>query len=323
MRAEADLAATASRVPPALIAVVGPTASGKSALATALAEAFGGEIVNCDSMQVYRHFDIGTAKPSREARGRVPHHLIDLVEPDEHYSAGRYATDAQAALGDICARGRLPIVCGGTGLYLRALLFGLAPVPPVNRTLQAQLNAELARRGARACHADLSRIDPHASAAIHPNDPVRIARALAVYHGTGRPLSAYQREQPFRARAANAIFVGYRWERAAMYDRVNQRVRRMLARGWVEEVRGLLDRGYGAEVKPMRAIGYREIVEYITRGSDEGTLADRIAMRTRRYAKRQLTWLRNHPDLLWAEPGNIEPIVARVKKHLKRGPADR
>jgi tRNA dimethylallyltransferase len=308
---------------PPLVAVVGPTASGKSGLALELAEAVGGEIVNTDSLQVYRHFDIGTAKPTPAERARVPHHLIDVAEPNEPYSAGRYVEDASAVLAGIVARGRVPILCGGTGLYYRALTQGLADIPPVPAPVLAALEARLAAEGSAALHAELARVDAAAAASIHPNDPLRIARALAVFESAGRPLSDYRQERPFRAGAGRLLAVGLRWERARLYERVNARVRSMLAAGWAQEVRGLLACGYGPTLKPMRAIGYRELAAWLLAGGDpEGgvpeALAEDIAQRTRRYAKRQLTWFRRHPEVRWVPPGQAAALQAAVRDFVRR-----
>lgn len=306
---------------PPLVAVVGPTASGKSGLALALAERFGGEIVSTDSLQVYRGLDIGTAKPTAAERTRVPHHLIDVAAPDEPYSAGRYVADARAALADIVARGRVPILCGGTGLYYRALLYGLVEVPPVPDAVQAAVEARLAAEGAPAVHAALARVDPEAAAGIHPHDPVRIARALGVYQATGRPLSAWQRTQPPRPAAPEVLSVGLRWERRVLYARIDRRVEAMLEAGWLDEVRDLLAQGVDPALKPLRAIGYREIVAHLRAGGAEHgpereALAARIAQRTRRYAKRQLTWFRQHPEILWAPADDAGRLEAAVRKFL-------
>jgi tRNA dimethylallyltransferase len=327
------LSSGAPTLPP-LVAVLGPTASGKSALALALAEALDGEIISADSLQVYRGLDIGTAKPSLAERARVPHHLLDVAEPDEPYSVGRYVDDARAALANIAARGRAPILCGGTGLYYRALLFGLAHVPAVPHAVQAAVDARVAglvaTEGAPAAHAALARVDPEAAARVHPHDAGRIARALGVYEATGQPLSAWRRAQPFGAGfgtapasgSAAVLAVGLAWERAALYARVNDRVREMLARGWIEEVAGLLARGYDPRLKPLRAIGYAEIVQHLR--PDEGerlpaeTLAERIAQRTRHYAKRQLTWFRRHPELRWAAPEDAGRLQDEARKFLLR-----
>lgn len=313
--------ASAEAALPPCVAVVGPTASGKTGLALALGEALGGEVLNTDAMQVYRGFDIGTAKPTPAERARLPHHLLDVVAPDETYSAGAYVADATRIARALAQRRRLPVLCGGTGLYFRALLQGLAAIPPVPAAVRAAVAAELSARGAAACHAELAAVDPEAAAAVHPNDPVRIARGLEVYRATGRPISAYRRERPFRAHAAGVLSVGYAWPRAELYARIDERVRAMLATGWVAEVEGLLAAGWSPALKPFQAIGYREIVAML-RGErpdwarDHEALAEAIALRTRRYAKRQLTWFRKHPDIRWLAPGDVPGALAAVRPFL-------
>ena len=290
---------------PPLVAVVGPTASGKSALAMALAERLGGEVINTDSMQVYRGFDIGTGKLSQAERRRVTHHLIDVANPAEQYSAGRYIADARAAIAGMVERGRVPILCGGTGLYFRALLFGMAEIPQVSARVRDAVEAWLKQKGLAAGHAELTRVDPVTAAKVHPNDPARIARALEVYRMAGVPLSAYRRAQPFAESAPGALSVGTSFERPELYRRIGQRVRAMIARGWIEEVEGLLGQGYGPGLKPMRAIGYRQIAAWLGGGRlPEGggeALAEAIATHTRRYAKRQMTWFRGMGGAVWLD----------------------
>ncbi|MBI4081244.1 MAG: tRNA (adenosine(37)-N6)-dimethylallyltransferase MiaA [Candidatus Lambdaproteobacteria bacterium] len=302
-----------------LLAVVGATASGKSALALTLAEGLGGEIVSLDSMQVYRHLDIGTAKPSAAERARVPHHLLDIVEPDQPFSAGAYRRAAVEALAAIRGRGRVPILCGGTGLYLQALLGGLAEIPPVPGDVCARVQALLERLGPAECHRELARRDPVAAARIHPHDPARIGRALEVHLATNRPLSAFQRQQLFAPPPPELLLLEVRWPRAELYGRIDRRVEAMLAAGWVAEVNRVLALGFSPRLKPLRAIGYREIVEYVEgrRGAD--TLAGTIAGRTRHYAKRQGTWFRRQPGIRWVEPGDARALFALAEKHLKIG----
>lgn len=316
---------------PPLVAVVGPTASGKSALAIALAEQFGGEIVNTDSMQVYRFFDIGTAKPTGEERDRVPHHLIDVANPEQGYSAGQYVIEAKACILDIHQRGKLPILCGGTGLYFRALMQGIAAIPAVPEAVHQEVAQWLEEHGLAAGYAELMRVDAAAAEGIHPHDPSRIARALAVFRATGVPLSSYRAQQPFRETAPRSLSVGYQFDRPVLYERINRRVREMIAQGWIEEVRGLLERGYGPQHQPMRAIGYKQIVDYLQRGNtpekdqipELTALTESIATSTRRYAKRQLTWFRKHPGIGWSAPGAWDGVCDRVKYFLKNSLGDR
>ena len=300
------------------VAVVGPTASGKSQLAVRLAEAFGGEIITTDSMQVYRHLDIGTAKPPPEMRNRAPHHLLDRVNPDESYSAGDYVSDASAILKRLHRERKPALLCGGTGLYFRALLSGLARIPPVPPEVRARVLAMKDTQGLAACYAELERWDPQGAAALNPSDSARVMRALEVFLATGRPLHEFQHRRPFRADAPNVLSVGLNWGRAALYQRINRRVEEMLEDGWVAEVKNILAMGYGRHLKPLGAIGSREICELLAGERDERGLAEAIAQRTRRYAKRQLTWFRKHPGVLWCKPGEEAGIMVRVKQFLEK-----
>jgi tRNA dimethylallyltransferase len=301
------------------IAVVGPTASGKSELAVTLAARMGGEIISTDSLQVYRHLDIGTAKPTPQQRARAPHHLLDMVNPDESYSAGRYVADGTAVLARLHREHKPALLCGGTGLYFRALLLGLAEVPPIPPEVRERVLALHAEHGLAACRTELERLDPQGAAALRPADTARTLRALEVILATGRPLREFQRRKPFRAKAENLLSVGIGWDRAALYERINRRTREMLEQGWIEEVRRVQAMGYGPELKPMRAIGYKEICALLAGQAEEEGLADRIAQRTRRYAKRQLTWFRNQQDVFWRAPGEEGQIVERVEFFLKTG----
>ena len=300
------------------IAVVGATASGKSALAIELAERFGGEIVGTDSLQVYRGLDIGTAKPTLAERARMPHHLIDVAAPDESYSAGRYTGDARAVISRLERAGRVPVLCGGTGLYFKALLRGLTPIPAIPDALRQAVAERTEREGLAAAYAALEKADPVSAARIHPHDTARILRALEVFEATGEPLSAFRQRATFGGMPPHVLSVGIQWERATLYERIGRRVQRMLAAGWVAEVRELLAQGYGPELKPLRSIGYREVVEHLQGRRAESELAPAIATRTRHYAKRQLTWFRGQPDIFWAEPGQESGVVAKVEAFLER-----
>ncbi len=299
------------------MAVVGPTGSGKSELALRLAEACGGEIVNTDSLQVYRGLDIGTAKPDAAERARVPHHLLDVADPDQPFSAGDFVREARRVLADLAARGRAAILCGGTGLYFRALLQGISDIPAVPPAVRAEVAARLKRLGAPALHAELGRADPDAAARIHPHDAQRIARALEVHAATGRPLSAFQAAQPFGRPVPQVLSVGCFWERAELYRRLDARVERMLERGLIAEVQGLLARGYAAELKPLRSIGYLEVVAHVQGRLPLAAVAPAIQLRTRHYAKRQVTWFKRHPDIFWAAPGDFDAVERRVKEWLE------
>ncbi|HEX9187882.1 MAG TPA: tRNA (adenosine(37)-N6)-dimethylallyltransferase MiaA, partial [Vicinamibacteria bacterium] len=273
-----------------LVAVVGPTASGKSALALRLARERDGEIVSCDSLQVYRGLDVGSAKATPEERASVPHHLVDVADPGETFSAADYARLAREALEAIRARGRLPIVAGGTGLYLHALLQGLFAGPSRDDALRSRLEAAADRFGDARVHRLLARVDPEAAARIAPRDRVRVVRALEVYRATGRPITEGHRGGREPLRGYRVLVVGLDPGREELRRAVAQRTRRMLDEGLVEEVRGLLARGLGPEARPLQAIGYRQALA-VLQGRSELAAAERdIVTETMRYAKRQMTW---------------------------------
>lgn len=303
--------------PPKIVVITGPTASGKSALALGVAEELGAEIVSADSMQVYRRLDIGTAKPSAAERARVPHHVIDRVEPDELYHAGQFLADADAAVEDIRGRDRVPLVVGGTALYLRVFLHGLAPGPPRDEALRHALEARWDRGESRALHEELRRVDPALASRLHPNDRTRIVRGLEVYGSSGRPLSSIQAEHRFAERRWDALVLACSVARRVLYERIDRRVDEMLAAGWVEEVRRVLDAGFSPDLPPLQAIGYRQIVRHVAEG--DPLRVEEIRSETRRFAKRQMTWFRRMaPE--WVPPEAAEEVVARVKKFLQTPP---
>jgi tRNA dimethylallyltransferase len=300
-----------------VLAIVGPTATGKSALALALAEVLRGEIVNADALQVYRGFDIGTAKPGPVDRERVPHHLIDILDPSEVYSAGEFARRAREAIADIQGRGRLPIVVGGSGLYLRALFFGISPIPPGDPEVQGALRERLAAEGLASLRAELARIDPPTEARLAPGDTQRVLRALEVARVTGRPLSSWIAEQPFGTQAIAAVRVGLTLPRAILYDRIAGRVVWMLEAGWLEEVARLLRLGLSPRLPAFQAIGYRQLVRHLEGdGSLEQAIAG-IVQETRRFAKRQETWFRKEPDVTWFSAQELKRQIPGVLDHAK------
>jgi tRNA dimethylallyltransferase len=304
-----------------LVAVVGPTGAGKSELALRIAQEFDGEIVNCDSLQIYRHLDIGTAKLPPEQRRGIPHHLIDIAEPDEVFSAGEYARRARQVLREIAARGRLPVVCGGTGFYLRALLEGLFPGPERDEALRQRLAAREARRPG-LLHRLLRRLDPVSAGRIHPSDKQKLIRAVEVCLLLGRPLSeafALGREplEGFRV-----LKIGLDPPREALYQKLNERCRKMFESGLVEETRRILELGYAADVKPLHSHGYRQAVQ-VLRGELTYEQALYYAQRdTRRYAKRQWTWFRRESGVVWfrgfgEDPAIQAAVLGRVRQHLQ------
>ncbi len=291
---------TDSARPPALF-LMGPTASGKTDLAVYLAQYLPLEIINVDSAQVYRGMDIGTAKPEREVLARVPHQLIDIRDPANSYSAAEFRADALAAMEDFTAAGRIPLLAGGTGLYFRALLYGLSELPSADPALRAQLEQEAALHGWPHMHRRLAQVDPEAGARIHPNDPQRIQRALEVYELTGRPISSLQcrPREPMLAYRVLKLARAPR-DRETLHRRIEQRFRTMLGQGFEDEVRGLLARGDLSPTTPsMRSVGYRQMIQYLRDDCDYETMVERGVIATRQLAKRQLTWLRAESDVNW------------------------
>ena len=282
-----------------LVAIVGPTASGKSALALRLALERAGEIVSCDSLQVYRGLDIGSAKATPAERALVRHHLVDVADPDEAFSAAEYARLARAALDDIRGRGRVPIVAGGTGLYLRALLEGLFEGPSRDEALRRRLEALAERRGDARLHRLLLRVDPEAGARIRPRDRVRTVRALEVYWSTGRSITEQQRAGAEPLRGFRTLVIGLDPDRAALRAAVVARTRRMLEQGLLDEVRGLLDRFGDAGLRPLQAIGYRQALAVLRGDLTPAEAETAIVTDTMRFAKRQMTWFRHQADVSW------------------------
>ena len=293
--------------------LTGPTAVGKTALSVRLAERIGAEIVSADSRQVYRALTIGTAKPEADVLARVRHHFIDERDLGEPFSAGTFAEEAEGRIGEILARGRLPLVVGGSTLYLHALLHGLADVPAVPPDVRTSVEGRLAREGAEALYRELTDVDPHSARAMDPTKTQRLVRALEVYHGTGRPLSSYHRAQrPPRFRYR--VYVLHR-DRAALYERVNRRVDVMLEAGLLGEVRGLLARGADPQTNALRTIGYQEAIAFLQGEIPREEMVRLIKRNTRRYAKRQLTWLRRFPPFEWVDldrPGEVERSLGRI-----------
>ncbi len=304
---------------PPLVAITGPTATGKTATAVLVARAIGGEVVSVDSMAVYRGMDVGTAKPSEAERAAVLFHLIDVVSPDEPFNVSRYRDLAEAVLQDIRARGRRAVLAGGTGLYLRVLLegFGLTSSPP-DTALRERLNREADERGSPALHARLRALDPAAAERIHPNDRVRTIRALEVCLTSGVPITTLQARDAAQRSARPARKFALTAERDELYRRIDERVDAMIHAGLEQEVRRLLDAGYSPELPPMRSLGYKEMTAYLRGETDMETAVEGVKRETRRFAKRQLTWFRADPELTWIDVGGRSPadVAAEILDRL-------
>ena len=283
---------------PRILVVAGTTASGKTGAAVELARRLGGELVGCDSVQVYRGFDLGSAKATPEELGGVAHHLVDVIDPDQALDAARYAALADAAIADIAARGKRAIVVGGTGLWQRALLRGLVELPAPDPELRARLEREARALGAPALHARLAAIDPRSAAAIHANDELRIVRALEVFEQTGRPLGELRAEHALGEPRYAYLHVALDLPRDALYARIDARIDAMIAAGWRDEARALLSR-WGPDVRPFGSVGYRELRDHLTRGVPWDETVQHIRKATRTYTRRQRTWLAGEPDVAW------------------------
>jgi len=298
------------------IIIAGPTASGKTGLAVLLASLYNGEIISADSMQVYRRMDIGTAKPALEERGGIAHHMIDMVEPDEGFSAARFASLALEKIREMHGRGKNPFVAGGTGLYIKALTRGIFNGPEADPALRARLEEEAEKHGSARLHERLREVDPAGAAAIHPNNRTRVIRALEVYELSKKPISEFQREHAFSDEPLQTLKIGLMLEREELYERINARVDAMMANGLLEEARGLLEAGCSPSLKPMGGLGYKEMVDHIEGRCALDEAVEKIKMNTRRYAKRQMTWFGRDPGIRWFNPGQKKDIIEAVKEFL-------
>jgi len=299
------------------IMILGPTASGKSELALSLAESLGGEIINADAMQVYRGLDIGTGKISATDRRRIPHHLLDILDPGEVFSAGEFRRRTLACADEIRSRGKRPLLVGGTGLYLRALAKSLAPIAPVHASVRRSLNALLRRRGTRDMHHMLEVLDPPAALKIAPSDRQRIERALEVILASGRRFSSHQEGEMSGEDRVPFLKIGLNLPRPILWKRIEERVGRMVAQGWLEEVRRLLDQGVSAETHAMKSIGYQEMAQVVRGLIPLEAATERTIIRTRQFAKRQMTWFRHEQGIFWVD-GLVAEIAGRASLNYIR-----
>ncbi|OGR12890.1 MAG: tRNA (adenosine(37)-N6)-dimethylallyltransferase MiaA [Desulfobacula sp. GWF2_41_7] len=299
-----------------IIIICGPTGVGKTPLAVRVAQKFNGEIVGADSMQIYRHLNIGTAKPDPEEMDLVRHHLIDCIDPKDEFDAGRYVKLADKAIQDITSRGKIPIITGGTGLYIKALLNGLFRSESICTETLSRLALELKEKGVHALYEKLSECDPKAADRIHPNDSFRVIRAIEVFQTTGNRISDYQKRHSFHDHRYESLKIGLYLEREKLYDRINQRVDMMMNKGLLNEVLSMVENGYSFNLKSMQSIGYRHMAMFIQKKIDLPEAINLLKRDTRRYAKRQFTWFNKDKDIAWYNPLEINGIEKLIKDFL-------
>ena len=303
---------------PQAIIIAGPTGSGKTSLAVTLASLLNGEVVNADSMQVYRFMDIGTAKPTPEERQGIPHHMLDIVSPDEDFNAAAFCSMALPLVEEIFAKGKTCFVVGGTGLYIKTLLGGLLDCPPPRIGLRDFLKRTFDDQEPSKLHEALAALDPAAAEKIHPNDRIRLMRALEIRHTTGRSVSELSRRHGFRENRIKALKFCLEIERKELYARIDDRAVRMIQGGLIQETENLLKKGYSADLKPMMAIGYRHVVAYLKGDWTLDEAIEKMQQDTRRYAKRQMTWFRADKEFIRVGPGDFDRIVGEIKSFLGR-----
>jgi len=298
-----------------VLVIVGPTAAGKTQVSLKLADILHGEIVSLDSRQVYRYMDIGTAKPTKKEMKKVAHHLIDVVYPDEKFTAADYSKKARETVEEIIGRKKQPMVVGGSGLYLKALIEGFFKGPRADERLREKLGEEESRFGPHHLFGKLKEADPKAAQRIHPNDSVRIMRALEVYELTGKPISSLQEKGDYEPFEMDFVKVGLSLDRKKLYERIDRRVEKMISGGFLDEAKGLKEKGYSKELKALKTVGYQEFFSYLEGETDFASAVESIKLNTRRYAKRQLTWFRKDKEIRWLDVEK-EDLVEQILKYF-------
>ena len=301
---------------PKIIIICGPTGIGKTAVAVELAEHFNGQIIGADSMQVYKYMDIGTAKPTVEEQARVVHHMVDIVGPDESFDAAQFSERGRTKIFELSRQNILPFVVGGTGLYIKALLYGLFNADFFDPGVRQRLKAEADTQGVEFLHKRLGRLDPETAERLHPNDSYRILRALEVVESTGQSISKHHKNHGFLEQPFESLKIGLNLDRAVLYERINTRVDAMIAAGFLDEVKALLKKGYSADLKSMQAIGYHHMVDYIERQSTWEECVRTLKRDHRRYAKRQMTWFGADSEIIWKAPEQIGEIALLAEKFM-------
>ena len=301
---------------PASIIITGPTASGKSDLALELAQKIDGEIICTDSMQIYRGLDIGTAKPTKAEQSAVPHHQIDLCNLDEHYSAGQYARDAEITLNKLGELGKIPILVGGSGLYYKALIYGLDEMPPIPDVIRQSVLNDWKIRGFEDCYQELAKCDPELASRLSPRDATRVQRGLEIFRATRKKMSSFQKSKFGNQTTRFPVMIfGVHWEREALYQRINLRTEAMLKIGWIEEVKALLEL-YSPSLSPLNGLGYKQIIAYLNGEINYAQMVAETQQKTRNFAKRQLTWFRQEKSLKWFEIDKRAQIFQTTESFL-------
>ncbi len=303
-------------IKPKAIILCGPTGIGKTSFAIQLARSFQGEIIGADSMQIYRHMDIGTAKPTPAERSMVPHHMVDIIDPDVSFDAESYATLSLPIVMALQARQVVPLVVGGTGLYIKSLIYGLFGAQPRDEKIRIRLKQKLEKEGAEVLFERLKQVDPVAARKLHVNDTYRIIRALEVYETAGVPISVYQQRHRFQESRLTTLKFGLHMERDRLYERIDQRVDMMIQAGLLDEVRRLREAGYSGALKSMQSIGYRHMGDFLEGRMDWPETIRTLKRDTRRYAKRQITWFKTDREIVWVDPVVSEDVKNRIQKFL-------
>jgi tRNA dimethylallyltransferase len=297
---------------PKIVVICGPTGVGKTGFGIAVARYFNAEVVGADSMQIYRCMDIGTAKPTAQEKASVAHHMVDIIDPDHDFDAAVYAQQARACIDNLISKKKLPLVVGGTGLYIKSLIYGLSKGAPADSTIRRQLQLELSQSGLAGMYEQLAQEDPEAARRIHPNDRYRILRALEVYRITGQSIYEHHQAHGFRCPRFEVMTLGLTMPREQLYERINRRVDVMLAEGLKEEVQQLLDRGYAAQLKSMQSLGYRHMTAHLLDRIPWTQTVETLKRDHRRYAKRQLTWFKAHEGVHWLAPHQTEAAIELI-----------
>jgi len=300
-----------------IVIICGPTAAGKTSAAIKIAEEFKGEVISADSMQIYKYMDIGTAKPTLKEQMAIKHHMIDIVEPNEHFDAAKFSDLSHDIISKLNKKGKLPVVAGGTGLYIKALIYGLFQSEKVFPGIKKRLQDEALIYGTPLLHKRLKKIDPETAEKLHQNDASRVIRAIEIFEGTGKRISEQQRKHGFAEKQFRVLSIGLTMERAKLYNKINRRVDQMIELGFIKEIKSLLSMGFTENIQAMQSIGYRHLIDFLKKKSSWEETLETLKRDTRRYAKRQLTWFRANPEIKWLEPERLEDMPELVEKFLK------